>query len=326
MRLSTINPPSALEVRRRGAVAPVPVFTVQSSPFRCHLETLLDSATQELLVASPYIKTREAEWVCNRLAKNGHDKNIRMQVLTDVRSSNVLAGSLDMAALRILQSGLSHCEIVNLPRLHAKVYVADESCAIVTSANLTPSGLDVNLEYGIGFTDPTTVRNVRQDLQRYSALGNPLTTHSIAELEKVSDLLRIEFQAIKKSAEKQLRRKFNETLKQADHQFLHAQVGTRSAHGLFADAMLYLLSTRPMTTRELHRRLKELLPDLCDDSTELIINGQHFGKKWKHIVRNAQVFLRRKEAIRLIGKEWHVNISSNNHSGDWLHQSPSCGN
>jgi phosphatidylserine/phosphatidylglycerophosphate/cardiolipin synthase-like enzyme len=273
------------------------------------LEKLLDSATQELLVASPYIKTREAEWVCNRLAKNGHDKNIRLQVLTDVRSSNVLGGSLDMAALRILQSGLSHCEIVNLPRLHAKVYVADEACAIVTSANLTPSGMDLNLEYGIGFTDLTTVRNVRRDLQRYSTLGNPLTAQTISELEKVSDELRVEFQAIEKSAEKKLRRKFNETLKQADQQFLRAQVGTRSAHGLFADAMLYLLSIRPMSTRELHQKLKELLPDLCDDSTELVINGQHFGKKWKHVVRNAQVFLRRRDSIRLIGKEWHVKVS-----------------
>lgn len=105
-----------------------PVFTVQSSPFRCHLEKLLDSATQDLLVASPYIKTREAEWMCNRLARNGHDKHVRLQLLTDVRSSNVLGGSLDVAALRLLQDGLGRCEIVNVPRLHAKVYVADGVC------------------------------------------------------------------------------------------------------------------------------------------------------------------------------------------------------
>jgi phosphatidylserine/phosphatidylglycerophosphate/cardiolipin synthase-like enzyme len=285
------------------------VFTVQSSPFRCHLEKLLESATHDLLVASPYIKTREAEWVCNRLARNSHDKHVRLQLLTDVRSSNVLGGSLDVAALRLLQQGLGRCEIVNVPRLHAKVYVADEACAIVTSANLTPSGLDLNLEYGVGFTDSATVRKIRQDLQRYSTLGNPLTSQTIMELEIVSDELRVEFQAIEKSAEKKLRRKFNETLKRADYQFLRAQVGTRSAHGVFADAMVYLLSTRPMTTRELHEKLKELLPELCDDQTELVINGQHFGKKWKHIVRNAQVFLRRKGTIQLFEKEWHVNLS-----------------
>jgi len=281
------------------------MFTLRASPFRCQLKKLLDAATQELFVASPYIKTREADWVCNRLAKNGHEKSIRLRLLTDVRSANVLGGSLDVAALRVLNSGMSHCQIINVPRLHAKVYVADETCAVITSANLTPSGLDTNLEYGVGTTDPEAVRNVRRDLQLYATLGNPLTSQAILELEKVSDELRTEFQAIEKSAEKKLRRKFNETLRKADHQFLRAQVGTRSSHALFADAMLYLLSIRPMSTRELHLRLKGLLPELCDDSTELVIDGQHFGKKWKDIVRNAQVFLRRKDSIQLSGSSFN---------------------
>ena len=201
------------------------MFTLRASPFRSHLEKLFDCASQELLVASPYIKTREAEWVCNRLAKNGHDKTIRLRLLTDVRSSNVLGGSLDMAALRVLNTELSHCEIINLPRLHAKVYVADEAFAVITSANLTPSGLDSNLEYGVGITDPATIRGVRRDLQLYATLGNLLSGETIFELEKVSDGLRAEYQAIERSSEKNLRRKFNETLRQVDTQFLRAQVG-----------------------------------------------------------------------------------------------------
>src|SRR5207244_179306 len=80
------------------------VFTVQSSPFRSHLERLLDKATEYLLVASPYIKTSEAEWVCDRLVRNGHNQDIEVRVITDVRSANVLSGSLDVAALRVLQS------------------------------------------------------------------------------------------------------------------------------------------------------------------------------------------------------------------------------
>jgi phosphatidylserine/phosphatidylglycerophosphate/cardiolipin synthase-like enzyme len=285
------------------------VFTVQSSPFRSHLERLLDRATEHLLLASPYIKISEAEWVCSRLTRDRRHKCCEVQLITDVRSSNVLSGSLDVAALRVLQSGLDRCEIVNLPRLHAKVYIADDACAIVTSANLTPSGLDLNLEYGVGLTDPKTIRNVRQDLRRYAVLGNRLTARTIAELEKVSDELRVEFEAVERSTEKKLRRRFNETLKHADREFLCAQVGTRSAHGLFADAILYLLSIRPMSTPELHRKLKALLPELCDDTKDLVINGQHFGKKWKHTVRTAQVFLRRKDSIQLVGEKWHVKVS-----------------
>jgi phosphatidylserine/phosphatidylglycerophosphate/cardiolipin synthase-like enzyme len=287
------------------------VITLQASPFRSHLENLFNSATQELFVASPYIKTPEAEWVCGRIDKLGCKKTIRFQLLTDVRSANVLGGSLDMAALRIFDTELPNCEIVNLPRLHAKVYVADETSAIVTSANLTPSGLDSNLEYGIGIHDKETIRGIKCDLQRYATLGNRLTGAAINELEKVAVELRKEFQAIERSSAKRLRRKFNDTLRRADLQFLRAQVGARSAHGLFADSMLYLLTSSPMSTSELHLKLKAMLPELCDDRTELIIDGQHFGKKWKHVVRNAQVFLRRKGAIKLIGKDWHVNLPTN---------------
>jgi hypothetical protein len=285
----------------------VRTFTLRASPFRRHLETLLDGATHELLVASPYIKTPEAEWLCQRLRRGGRDSGVSVQVLTDVRSSNVLGGALDLAALRVLNGGLPRCEIVNVPRLHAKVYVADESCALVTSANLTPSGLDTNLEYGVGTTDRDAVRTVRRDLRLYAAFGSPLSPRVIVDLEAVSDQLRTEYQAVERSAQTELRRTFSDALRRANHAFLSAQVGSRSAHGLFADAMLFLLGSRPMGTRELHRELKGLLPDLCDDSQELVINGQRFGKRWKHVVRNAQTFLRRKRSIYLAGKEWHVN-------------------
>lgn len=287
------------------------MLRLQASPFRSHLEALFNSATQELFVASPYIKTPEAEWVCGRIEKLGHKKTLRFQLLTDVRSSNVLGGSLDLAALRIFNTELPNCVIVNLPRLHAKVYVADETNAIVTSANLTPSGMDSNLEYGVGISDRATIRGIKCDLERYATLGNRLTGAVINELETVADGLRKEFQAIERSSENRLRRKFNETLRHADLQFLRAQVGARSAHGLFADAMIYLLTSSPMSTNQLHLKLKAMLPELCDDNTELIIDGQHFGKKWKHVVRNAQVYLRRKGAIKLIRKEWHVTLPTN---------------
>lgn len=257
-----------------------------------------------MLVASPYIKTREAEWVCEQVAGNGKGNSLRLRVLTDIRSGNVLAGSLDLGALRFFQSNVVNCEIINLPRLHAKVYVADEHCALITSANLTPSGLDANLEYGVGITDAATVRQVRQDLDRYASLGNALDVERISELEAVAEGLKAEFDEVQRSQEKKIRRRFDEKLKAANMHFLRAQIGTRSAHGLFADAIVYLLSAGPLSTRELHPRIKELLPELCDDATDLVIDGRSFGKKWKHGVRTAQVFLRRAHRIGLRNGRW----------------------
>lgn len=280
------------------------MLTLRSSPFRSHLETVLHSVRRDLLVASPYIKTREAEWVCEQVARNGRNNSLHLRVLTDIRSANVLAGSLDLGALHFFQSNVANCEIINVPRLHAKVYVADENCALVTSANLTPSGLDANLEYGVGITDAASVRQVRQDLNRYASLGNALNVERISELEAVAEELKAEFDEVQRSQEKKIRRRFNEKLKAANTHFIRAQIGSRSAHGLFADTMVYLLSKGPLSTRELHPRIKELLPELCDDATDLVIDGRTFGKKWKHVVRNAQMFLRRAHRIGLRDGRW----------------------
>jgi hypothetical protein len=83
-------------------------------------------------------------------------------------------------------------------------------------------------------------------------------------------------------------------------------VGSRSANSLFSDAVIYVLSKGPLTTQELHQRIQRLLPDLCDDSVELIINGERFGKRWKHGVRNAQQFLKKSGTIRFDGRRWSL--------------------
>jgi hypothetical protein len=210
--------------------------------------------------------------------------------------------------LRVFQSSIAACEVINLPRLHAKVYIADERCALVASANLTQSGLDSNFEYGVDITDVNAVRQVRQDIERYASLGNPLAAQNVQELEALAKELKAEFDDLERSQEKNIRRRFDRKLKATNIEFLRAQIGSRSAHGLFADAIVYLLSRGPLSTRELHPRLRDLLPELCDDTRNLVIDGRAFGKKWKHVVRTAQVFLRRTGTIRLVGTEWRLNV------------------
>src|SRR5207247_848733 len=108
----------------------------------------------------------------------------------------VLSGSLDIEALNVFSKRIQASVIVNLPRLHSKVYVADRSCALVTSANLTPSGMDYNFEYGVEFDDEGFVGNVRNDLESYSRLGNVLSRESLAELQAVATELRAEFKRV----------------------------------------------------------------------------------------------------------------------------------
>jgi len=276
-------------------------------PARDGLSEVLHRAQNDLLLASPFIKVAEARWVCEELAKRDVHSSIHLQILTDVRSENVLNGSLDIQALVTFSELLNNTIVVNLPRIHAKVYVADTSFALVTSANLTPSGMGTNLEYGVGLDDPSTVGGIRKDLQSYARLGNILDLSTLTDLNTVADDISKEFRKLQRQANRRLRKRFTEKLRTANYEFLRAQVGSRSAHSLFSDAILYVLALGPLPTKDLHPRIQRLLPDLCDDSTELVINGQYFGKKWKHSVRNAQQYLKRSGQIQFDGKYWMLS-------------------
>lgn len=279
-------------------------MTLHSRPLRAVLAEVVLSAREQLLIAAPYIKESEAEWVCHELAIGSAAGTCRLKVLTDIRSDSVLGGSLDLEALVAFGDRPGGAQIVSLPRLHAKVYVADTRRALVTSANLTPAGLDGNFEYGVCLNDLALVRQVRDDLEAYAQLGSVLTDAELASLLGVAKTLKEEYEQVTKATSRRLKSRFSETLRQAQRQFLSAQVGKRTAHGLFADAMVYLLSKTPLSTEELHPKIAQLLPDLCSDDTELVINGQRFGKQWKHTVRNAQVFLRRAGRIALKNRKW----------------------
>ena len=76
-------------------------------------------------------------------------------------------------------------------------------------------------------------------------------------------------------------------------------------HTVFAKSIGYLLRKNgPMTTVQLHELIRELHPDLCDDSVDRVIDGKHFGKKWKHAVRTAQQSLKKKGEAEFANGVW----------------------
>lgn len=230
----------------------------------------------------------------------------RVDVLTDVRADCVLSGSLELEALSVLSKNIDSANIVNLPRLHAKAYIADNSFAVITSANLTPSGLDSNFEYGVGISDETTVSRIKADIRRYMDVGSVLTLEAIEQLKDVAADVKRVLGPVQRVHENEVSARFRRILRKARTAFLQAQVGHRSAHALFSDAILYILGFGPLRTTELHPRIQQLFPDLCDDSKILIINGQEFGKKWKHSVRNVQQALKRARKVEFDGRVWRL--------------------
>lgn len=248
--------------------------------WRSQLERLVRGVKAELLIICPFIKGSEADFISGCLNTAGAD----VRTLTNLRMDSVVAGSLDMDALLTLGQFSPDSQVLTLPGLHAKVFIADRKRAIVTSGNLTQSGLDRNHEYGVVMSGAKMVRRVRKDMEKWMQAGFAVDSASLKKIARLSQPV------IKKSKLVEFGMQ-ESALRQA---IAEAQVGARSPNAIFSDAILHVLEKRPShTTRQLHRAIQQMLPDLCNDAPHLTVNGNFYGKKWKHRVRNAQVNLRK---------------------------------
>ena len=93
-----------------------------------------------------------------------------------------------------------------------------------------------------------------------------------------------------------------------NRQVLSIQARGESTNSLFEKHILYILEQLgPLTTQELHPFVQMEAPSLCNDDEDRIIDGVHFGKKWKHYVRNAQQSLKKKGRITLdADRRWRL--------------------
>lgn len=133
-----------------------PAVEIVRSPWQ---RTLLDAASrthERLRIASPYIKSDAARSVLEVIPAQ-----LSISVLTDFHLRSFEAGASDLAAFDLLvERGAA---VRHRDRLHAKLYIFDTEQAIVTSGNLTPSGLSRNLEYGVALRDLALVEHIASE-------------------------------------------------------------------------------------------------------------------------------------------------------------------
>ncbi len=275
------------------------------SPWTSQFDQLLSYAKQSLVLCAPYIGRGPCARIITRL-QDGIGDGFQLTVLTDLSRDNILSGATDASALADVVRVYPGTSIRFLPSLHAKVYVADERCAIVTSGNLTDAGLLRNFEYGVFFSDAESVRTIRDDVLQYASLGSPISHEQLVLFSGIAEELRDMRKTAETSIREKVRREFDRRLREADDEILRVRAAGRTAHAIFADAIMHLLTKRPLSTPEIHQAIKRIHPDLCDDSVDRVIDGRHFGKKWKHAVRTAQAFLQRRGDIRLEGGLWRL--------------------
>ena len=261
------------------------------------LAELLQGAQRDLLIASPFITRSGAEFVAENVS-SGFRAAGRLTIVTDLRPEHVCQGSTEPEALRALSSVMPACAIQYLPRIHAKVYVADCHSAIVTSANLTEGGLFHNYEYGVEVNHPRMAAEIRRDIEAYASLGSPVGPDALAAYCRLAAETREAYRRAQKAVSASARRDLDRALRSAGDELLRLRLAGGPVHAVFARTILYLLGRHgPLSTMRLHQLIESIHPDLCDNTVDRVIDGKRFGKKWKHAVRTAQQHLRRKGLI-----------------------------
>jgi hypothetical protein len=272
--------------------------------WRRELASLTNAASEDLLISSPYITTLGCDTVCANL-NDAFRAAGRFTVLTDLSPVAMCQAATDPTALRSLLDVRQGARIFHLPRLHAKVYIADTRAAIVTSGNLTAGGLIQNYEYGLRVSDPAFVQSIRSDVTAYANLGAAISASQLAEYSEIAQDVRSTFRQTQAAISKAARQRFAAVVRKAEDELVRLRLAGGAMHTVFAKTILYLLRrSGPLTTVDLHAHIQAIHPDLCDDTIDRVIDGEHFGKKWKHAVRTAQQQLKKRGVIELRDQRW----------------------
>lgn len=141
------------------------------------LTAALKADPSELLILCPFIQTGALERLLSL-----HPKAIR--VITRFNLADFADGVSDLAALRkVLTLG---GKVRGVRGLHAKLYLFGDSCAVVTSANLTAAALDRNAEFGAVLQGAGEIASCRSYFdQLWSRAGSDVTDAQLAGWQDV---------------------------------------------------------------------------------------------------------------------------------------------
>ena len=274
------------------------------SPWADTFEHFGRSIRRQALLVAPFIAREPLERMSAILDRSNPPS---VNILTNLAVDSMLQGSIDVKAIASFCRRNTSATVRHLPGLHAKVYIADDHLAIITSGNLTNASLTRNYEYGVQITDAATVKQISRDLQQYGSLGSAVSVTELEQVAEISEVLRTRHDATINTARLSARKEFARQLEVARESLLQIRARPgETTHAIFARTILYLLRDNSLTTRQIHSSIAGIHPDLCDDSIDRVINGVNFGRKWKHMVRNAQVSLRRRGLIKLDNRQWSL--------------------
>ncbi len=271
------------------------------------LASLVRGAQRELVIVAPFITADGTRLVSDHLSPRAKSEG-RVEMITDLSPAHVCDGSLDADAIVGLAESHPRCSVWHVPCLHAKVYIADESRAIVTSGNLTGGAFHRNAEYGVEINDPALASSIRSHMADFQEIGARVALDAMRKYAGVARTVRDAYSRQRAKIDPATRRAFNAAVDSAETELIRLRLAGGAMHTVFARTIEVLLARHgPLPTTSIHELVRQLHPDLCDDGVDRVIDGKHFGKKWKHAVRTAQQQLKRRGVVRNEGALWSLD-------------------
>jgi phosphatidylserine/phosphatidylglycerophosphate/cardiolipin synthase-like enzyme len=266
------------------------VTTFLKSPFEKEFKTALSKTQREVVFSSPYINVGGVSILLDSIG-NVNDKSIN--ILTNLSARNVVDNVTQPQALLKIYGAFKETTISSLDKLHAKIYIIDESFAIITSANLTYGGLKTNFEYGVLTDDVESIKIIKRDVLDYASLGHIFDRIFIEKIYEESQKIKhIQEKPDKERKDSELRLLL-EQKKKIDYLFSRSYENKETRHSIFVKTILFLLQKhKRLTIVELYALTKNIHPEMCDDSIQY-----HNEKRWKIEIRQALFFLRKKGMV-----------------------------
>ena len=282
-------------------------YSVLQRDWKSRLANLIQSANDEIVISSPYVTLEGTKFILENSSENVTN-NGSVLFVTNLSPLNIYQKATDPNAFASLTSAFQKIKIQHLPRLHAKVYIADSKRAIITSGNLTAGGLKLNYEYGIEINNEQAVSEIKDDINEYANLGVEITRDKLSAYCKISDEIKIEYSKVVETQKRQVKEKFDKLVREAEYSLAELQLKKDTVHGVFTNTILYLLKKNGgLTTAEIHQEIQNIHPDLCDENTfSSVISGVNYGKKWKHRVRNSQQHLKKSGKVIFQNGLWQL--------------------
>jgi hypothetical protein len=155
------------------------------SPTDRWLKSSLENCSSSLAVSSPYV----GKYLQDAVSQLG--PNVAVTLLTRTLLGDFASNASDLDALHALAERVGG--ILSLSSLHAKVYVVDKKCALITSANATFSGMYRNRECGVEIKNRRAINTLRDFIESgFGSSPRPQlwTADDLNELRKPVETLR----------------------------------------------------------------------------------------------------------------------------------------